>query len=158
MSEMGVDADVKTALLYRDRSWSEVSNPVQSRDDDTDWTTVLRRHGWARLQTLGAADGISVDLYDRRLDTEPCRYMWLAEYGTPNLCKTIVIERWQDLIDFMAHVSSTMLAAILPSDIAYVLEDLLDRTPYRVEEQKRYERDAAAMRRERDAAKKEVKP
>ena len=142
VSEMGVDDDVKTALLYRDRSWSEVSNPVQWCKDDTDWTTALRRHGWARLETFGAADGISVDLYDRR-NTDPCRYMWLAEYGTPNLCKTIVIERWQDLIDFLAHVSSTMLAAILPDDIAYVLEDLLERTPHRVEEKKRYARDAA---------------
>lgn len=142
------DNDANMALLYRDCTWTEVENPVQSREGDTDFSEVLHRNGWLFSQTIGDADGISVDLYHRRLEAEPCRYRWLAEYNTADICKTIVIQRFQDLIDFLAHVSSTMLAVVLPGDLAYVLDDLLDKTPYRIEEKQRA----------RDAAKKEAKP
>lgn len=142
------DNDTNMALLYRDRDWTEVENPVQSREGDTDFSEVLHRNGWLFSQTIGDADGISVDLYHRRLEAEPCRYRWLAEYNTSDICKTIVIQRFQDLIDFLAHISSTMLAVVLPGDFVYVLDDLLERTPYRAEKE----------RRARDAAKKEAKP
>lgn len=150
------DNDANTALLYRDRTWTEVENPVQSRDDDTNFSEVLYRNGWMFSQTIGDADGISVDLYQRRLDAELCRYRWLAEYNTSGICKTIVIQRFQDLIDFLAHVSSTMLAVVLPGDIAYILDDLLDKTPHRVD--KKRQEQWRSITKPPNEAKKEAKP
>jgi hypothetical protein len=131
-----VSDDLKTVLLYRDRGWSEVETPLQFGDDDYEWSQILDRNGWLHATTLGAADGISVDLYQRRPDERSSRYPWLVEYNTTSLCKTIVIERWQDLIDFLAHVSSTMIAAVLPGDTAYVLDDFFEKSPHRAEKRK----------------------
>ena len=134
--------DIKMALLFRDRGWSEIEMPLEIRDDDDDWSETLRRNGWFHSDLLGHVDGICIDLYTRALDERPSqsRYRWLVEYTATSISKTIVIERWQDLIDFLAHVSSTMLVALLPGDTAHVLEDLFDQTASRVE-QRKYQED-----------------
>ena len=128
--------DVHTALLYRGRDWQEVENPIQTDAADTNWGEVLRRNGWRLTTTLGHEDDIGIDLYER-CSQAACRYRWLAQYKTASLCKTIVIERWQDLIDFLAHVSSTMLAVVLPADTGCVLEALFEKTPPREEARER---------------------
>ena len=115
--------DTKTALLYRDRTWSEVETPIKIADEVNDWRHNLRQNGWEISSSLGNPNSVSIDLYDRVHDAGSCRYRWLVDYATSNLCKVIVIERWQDLIDFLAHVSSTMLAAVLPHDTADIMEE-----------------------------------
>lgn len=111
--------DLKMVLLYRDRSWSEVETPLRIPDgnDFSEWREVLHDNGWLLSTRLGNNNGISLEIYDRYTKAEPCRYRWLVEYNTSGPCQTIVIERWQDFIDFLAHVSSTMLVASLPEDL-----------------------------------------
>jgi hypothetical protein len=123
--------DLSAVLLWKDRAWSEVETPLVLGAEDEDWTAILRRNGWWQSTTIGSEDGIGVDLYERDPKGETCRYQWLVSYNTFSLCQTIVIERWQDLIDFLAHVSTTMLAVVLPPDASSVLHDFFEETPYR---------------------------
>lgn len=98
------------------------------------------------------ADRRGYDYY-RQHEAAACRYKWLAEYNTSGPCQTIVLQRWQDLIDFLAHVSTTMLAVVLPPDISMILDELFEKTPHRIEERKRQREDWQRVLREKAAAK-----
>jgi len=144
-----------TALQYRDRAWSEVEFDFPW-NSDVDLVETAHRNGWWRIQTLGDSDGLSVDVYARGEDAglEKKDVSWdgplyLATYNFSETWEYIILPRVQDLIDFLAHVSSTMLAAILPHDITRILHDLCEKTPSRMEEHKRERERLAKLKQDR---------
>lgn len=121
--------DIKTdshkVLRYRDRTWDEVDSPV---GPSAEWEKAIRVAGYILETTFGCPGGWSVDMY-----SSMTTHTWLFDFSTSTFCHQVVVERWQDLIDFMAHISTSMLMAIVPEDTTQILEDLCDKTPTRVD-------------------------
>ena len=144
-------AETKTAkaLQWRDRTWSEVDFPW---DDDGGmfFDYLARKNGWRKLDELGDTVGtLSVTTYERRdYDDDDAEPLFFVNYSTSNRSKMVVLPRLQDLIDFLAHVSPTMLASMLPGDTSMILYELFEKTDYRARERER-EREREADRRAR---------
>lgn len=120
-----------TVLRYYDRCWSESDFEIPL-DDDGGYVD------WQLIRQMGGDEpglGISLLIFRRRLEKmkegEP-RYF--ADYGIGSLCQEIIIPREQDLIDFLAYVSPTMLLATLPQDGSTILDDLCEQSPWRVKQ------------------------
>lgn len=119
-----------TVLRYYDRCWSE-------SDFEITLDAAGNNDGWHLIRQMGGDEpglGISLLIFGhppghKMKEGEP-RY--LADYGIGGLCQEIIIPREQDLIDFLAHVSPTMLLATLPEDGSAVLDDLCEQAPWRV--------------------------
>ncbi len=150
MSDSDLTTDAQTTktteLQWRDRAWSEVEFDFLW-EDNGDLDKAVRRNGWSCFETLGHMDGLSVNLYSRDATSEAPRNAaseaprYFACYNTPDDWNIIVIPRLQDLIDFCAHVSTTMLAALLPEDASMLLDELCEKSSWRASERKRARED-----------------
>ena len=135
-------ADAEPALQFQNRAWSETVLEF-SWVQDEDFRDAAHRNGWSCTQALGSEGGIGLDIYERRQGTPDLKErplgapLFLASYKTANAWQFIVLPRWQDLIDFLAHVSSTMLAAVLPSDASTIVYELCEKTDARSRERAR---------------------
>jgi hypothetical protein len=138
----------KKVLQWRDREWSEVDF-VWDIDDIDSFEEAAHKNGWHQLDELGNehGGGLGVVIYERDASEDETKEpLFFAHYGTPHKCQKVLLPRWQDLIDFLAHVSPTMLASVLPSDTSSVLDEIFEKTDYRTRERRRWKEEAARKR------------
>jgi hypothetical protein len=111
----------KKALRFHDRTWSEVPYPLVGYDERVDFNEWMHKNGYNKHASYGSDAGIGITLWDHH--PEP---YWIADYCTACLCTLIVLDSWQDLIDFLAHVSTTMLMTMLPGRADEILDALCE--------------------------------
>ena len=136
-----------TELQWRDRAWSQVEFDFKWNEHG-DLKESARRNGWSLIQTIDAG-GFGLELFERN-GVPPSEPRFFACYNMPSTWEIVVLPRLQDFIDFLAHVSTTMLVTLLPRDAGDILHDLYEKSPWRIE-QRRRERERERER-ERDVS------
>lgn len=129
------------ALKYYDRSWSEIDFEDPSDEHG-------RPSGWSLIRQMGDEPGLGLGLrvYERVHAAEEGEPRYLATYTLGSVCQYVVLQRAQDFIDFLAHVSPTLLLATLPEDAMDILEDLAEKTPTRIKMRADIRREATERR------------
>ncbi len=97
-------------LCYCDRAWTERDSPLKWTTDDFDAT--FKEAGYHNTDTIGLEHGgWWAEIYTNLEGTN-----WLFDITSGGKTTLVLVERWQDYIDFRAHISSSMMPGLWPNE------------------------------------------